>query len=158
MNFKLALAGLVVAVGLSTPALAHGGHGYHGGAGYHGGHGYHGGYGHQASYGSRGWDFLGSRVVNHYAERDRVPAAGARRYTQVRLCANNRAVRLYDVDVVFRNGGRQDLQVRSVLRPGECTRAIDLRGNTRDIRFVNLAYQTVGRHSGRRAEVAVFAR
>lgn len=152
MNIKLAAAGLLVALGLSSPALAYGGHGYHGGPGYSSGYGSHGGYG------SRGWDFLGSRVVSHQAERDRVPAPGARRYTQVRLCASNRAVRLYDVDVVFRNGGRQDLQVRNVLRPGECTRAIDLRGNTRDIRFVNLAYQTVGRNVGRRAEVSVFAR
>lgn len=138
MNLKHALAGLALVAGLSTPALAHGGHG--------------------AGYGARGWDFLGSRVVSHAAEHDRVPARTARRYTQVQLCASNRAVRLYDVDVVFHNGSRQDLQVRNVLRPGECTRAIDLRGNSRDIRFVNLAYQTVGRHAGRRAEVAVFAR
>lgn len=138
MNLKHALAGLAIVVGLSTPALAHGGH--------------------ASGYGARGWDFLGSRVVSHAAERDRVPAHSARRYTQVKLCASNRAIRLYDVDVVFRNGGRQDLQVRNVLRPGECTRAIDLRGNSRDIRFVNLAYQTAGRNVGRRAEVAVFAR
>jgi hypothetical protein len=152
MNIKLAAAGVIVALGLSSPALAYGGHGYHGAPGYNSGQVY------QAGYGGRGWDFLGSRIVSHQAERDRVPAQGARRYAQVRLCASNRAVRLYDVDVVFRNGGRQDLQVRNVLRPGECTRAIDLRGNTRDIRFVSLAYQTVGRNFGRRAEIAVFAR
>lgn len=138
MNLKHALAGLAIVVGLSTPALAHGSHG--------------------GGYGARGWDFLGSRVVSHSAERDRVSAQSARRYTQVKLCTSNRAVRLYEVDVVFRNGARQDLQVRNVLRPGECTRAIDLRGNSRDIRFVNLAYETVGRNVGRRAEIAVFAR
>ena len=143
MSIKLALAGLVVAVGLSAPALAYG---------YHGGHGPHGGYG------ARGWDFLGSRVVSHYAERDRVNADGYRRYSQVKLCAANRAVRVHDVDVVFRNGGRQDLRVRDVLRPGECTRPLSLHGNGRDIRSVNLAYQTAGRNYGPRAEVAVFAR
>lgn len=140
MNIRRAAAGLVVALALSSPALAYGSHGYPGG------------------YGGRGWDFLGSRVVSHTAERDRVPAQGARRYTQVKLCTSNRPVRLHDVDVVFRNGSRQNLQIRNLLRPGECTRALDLRGNARDIQFVNLAYQTVGRNFGRRAEVAVFAR
>jgi hypothetical protein len=152
MKLKIALASLALVAGLSAPALAHGGHGPHGGHGYHGGYGYHGGHG------GGGWDFLGSRVVSHFGERDRVRADGHRRYSQVKLCASNRAVRVHDVDVVFGNGGRQDLYVRDILRPGQCTRPIDLSGRTRDIRFVNLAYQTAGRNWGPRAEVVVFAR
>lgn len=70
------------------------------------------------------------REVSHFSERDRV----------------------------FANGGRQDLQVRHNLRPGECTRALDLRGNRRDIKFVNMFYQTAGRNFGPKAVVRIFAR
>lgn len=137
MNLKLALAAFALVAGFAQPASAHPPHAHHGG---------------------HGWDFLGTRVVSHRAERDRVNANGYRRYSEVRLCVSNRAVRLHDIDVVFGNGGHQDLSVRSFLRPGECTRPIDLRGYSRDIRFVDLFYQTAGRNFGPRAEVTVFAR
>lgn len=137
MKIKLALAAFALVAGLALPASAHPSHAYRGG---------------------HSWDFLGARVVSHRAEQDRVHAAGYRRYSEVKLCVSNRAVRLHDIDVVFGNGRHQDLSVRSFLRPGECTRPIDLRGDRRDIRFVDLFYQTAGRNFGPRAEVTVFAR
>lgn len=140
MKLKLALSALILAAGLAAPASAHvPGHG-----GWYGG--------------GSSWDFLGARQVRHFTEQDRVFARGFRHYTQVKICVYNRPIRLYDLDVVFGNGGHQDLHVRHFLRPGECTRALDLRGRSRDIRFVNMVYQTAGRDFGPRAEVRVFAR
>jgi hypothetical protein len=144
MKIKLALASLLVAAGLAAPASAHS-YSYHPHA-------------HHVGFGGPQWDFLGAREVNHFSEQDRIYAQGFRKYSQVRICVYNRAVRMQDVDVVFRNGGHQDLQVRHFLRPGECTRAIDLAGNRRDIRFLNLFYQTAGRNFGPKAVVRVFAR
>lgn len=139
MKLKLTLAGLILAAGLAAPASAAHPHGGGWGAGY-------------------GWDFLGAREVRHFAEYDRVPARGYRTYSQIKICVINRAVRLYDLDVVFRNGGHQDVHARHFLRAGECTRAIDLRGYRRDIRFVSMKYETAGRNFGRSAVVQVFAR
>jgi hypothetical protein len=138
MKLKLAIASLLLAAGLVSPAAAFPHHG-----------GWGGGY---------GWDFLGAREVRHFTEQNRVFARGHRNYSQVKICVYNRPIRLYDLDVVYANGGHQDLRVRSVLRPGECTRAMDLRGFRRDIRFVNMVYQTAGRDFGPRAMVRVFAR
>lgn len=143
MNIKLALASLLVAAGLAAPASAYSPYSYPHHVGFGGGH---------------SWQFLGAREVNHFAERDRIFAPGNQRFSQVKICVSHRAVRMQDIDVVFRNGGHQDLQVRQFLRPGECTRALDLRGNRRDIRFVNLIYQTAGRNFGPKAVVRVFAR
>ena len=143
MNIKLALAGLVVAAGLAAPASAYSPYSYSHHVGFGGGH---------------SWQFLGAREVSHFSERDRIFAQGNQRFSQVKICVSNRAVRMQDIDVVFRNGGHQDLQVRHFLRPGECTRALDLRGNRRDIRFLNLVYQTAGRNFGPKAVVRVFAR
>ena len=143
MNIKLALASLLVAAGLAAPAAAHSPYPYPHHVGFGGGH---------------SWEFLGAREVNHFSEVDRIHAQGFRKYSQVKICVSNRAVRMQDVDVVFRNGGHQDLQVRHFLRPGDCTRPLDLAGYRRDIRFLNLVYQTAGRNFGPRAVVRVFAR
>ena len=72
------------------------------------------------------------------------------------LCVYNQPVRMYDLDVRFHNGGVQDVSVRNVIGAGQCTRAIDLNGQRRDIQSVSLAYRALG--FGRGALVRVFAR
>ena len=54
-------------------------------------------------------------------------------------------LRLRDFDVRFANGTRQDVDTRAVLPAGRCTRAIDLRGNRRDIDSVRLRYEPIAR-------------
>lgn len=138
MKLKLVLASALLAAGLALPASAHG---------YPG-----------PSYGWNAWQLLGSREVQHYGERDTIFAPGYQQYRQVRLCAYRRPVRLYDVDVVFRNGGHQDVGVRRILYPGQCTNALDLRGHRRDVQLVKLAYETIGYPRGPRAVIQVYAR
>lgn len=145
MKLKLAFAAALVALGMASPAMAHGG-----------------GYG-PASYGHRhsAWELIGTRQVNFRTERDTVFAHGHERYRQIMVCAYRRPVRLYDLDVRFGNGMRQDVPVRAVLDAGQCTRAIDLFGRHRDIRSVSFIYRSLGRgwgyHHGP-AVVQVFAR
>jgi hypothetical protein len=43
--------------------------------------------------------------------------------------------------VRFRNGGHQDVSIRQRINPGECTRAIDLNGDDRDIVSVSMLYE-----------------
>ena len=103
------------------------------------------------------WQLVGQRLVDQRLKRDAIPVAGRQTHQQIMICAYNRPVRLNDVDVRFMNGRAQDVAVRNVLQPGTCTRAIDLNGNRRDIRTVNLAYQTMG-WGHAKALVKVFAR
>lgn len=135
MKLKLVLAGALLTLGLAAPASAH-----------------------IANPGWQQWQLIGTRDVRNHADHDTIFAQGHDRYRQVKLCVYQRPVRLYDLDVVYRNGGHQDLNVRNVLRPGECTRAIDLDGNRRDIKFVTMAYETIGRHFERHGVVRVYAR
>jgi hypothetical protein len=135
MKLKLALAGAVLTLGLALPASAH-----------------------VPGPWAPSWDLLGARTVRHFAEHDTIPAFGHRHYRQIKICAYNKPVRLYDLDVVFRNGGHQDVAVRNVLNPGQCTRSIDLYGQRRDVQFVHMAYQTLGWNHGSRAFVRVYAR
>ena len=138
MKIATALTGLMLTLGLIAPASAHPRFG--------------------GGWGPGSWDVIGTREVQHRTDRDRIFAAGPQRYSQVKLCVYNRPIRLYDLDVVFHNGGHQDVSTRNFLRPGECTRAIDLNGDRRNIQFLNMVYETTGPNFGPRAFVRVFAR
>ena len=140
MKVKLAIASVLLTLGLAVPASA---------VPYGPGPG-HGGW--------QQWRLLGSREVAHVGDRDSIFTPGFQQFKQMKLCAYRRPVRLYDLDVVFRNGGHQDVSVRRILNPGECTRAIDLYGNRRDIQRVSMVYRTLGFPRGPRAVVQVFAR
>jgi hypothetical protein len=105
------------------------------------------------------WVLLGEKTVSLTGDRDVVSARGEGAFSRIRLCVRRRPVRFYDLDVVFGNGGRQDLQIRSVIGPGDCTRAIDIRGGRRFIRRIILQYETVNAYgAGARAIVEVYGR
>ena len=95
-----------------------------------------------------GWRTIGySRVDGR--DTDTIYAPGNSRQREIRLCALNAPLRLRDFDVRFANGGRQDVNTRATLPAGRCTRAIDLRGNRRDIQSVRLRYEPFRRGFGR---------
>lgn len=109
------------------------------------------------------WVLLGEKTVSLNGDRDVVRAAGEGSFRRIRLCIRRRAVRFFDLDVVFGNGARQDLNIRRVIGPGDCTRAIDLRGGRRFIRRIILNYQTVNPYGtgslfGPQAIVEVYGR
>jgi endonuclease YncB( thermonuclease family) len=87
-----------------------------------------------------GWETIGSREVNGVLDRDTIVVRGNERFRALRLCAQRRPVRVYDADVEFANGSRQDLRASSLLSPGECSRPFNLAGKRRDIRSVQLSY------------------
>lgn len=103
------------------------------------------------------WRMLGQREVNDRVDRDVISVPGGRRFGQVRLCAYDHAVRIYDIDVRFRNGGNQDVKVRALLQPGTCTRSIALNGPRRNISSVAFTYESasLGRS---KAQVRLFGR
>lgn len=102
-------------------------------------------------------DFLGERLVAYNSETDVIPVPGAERYRSVRLFVKVHAVRFTDVDVIFANGGGQDIKMRKIIGPGDCTRWINLRGPRRDIRRIVLRYDTYG-NNGPRALVQAFGK
>lgn len=149
MKLKLALAGALLTFGLASPALAAPNFGPQQ-ASYHGVR-------------NMAWEQIGSREVSFRAERDVIIARGNDRHRQIMVCVYRQPVRMLDLDVRFANGGHQDLGVRNVIGAGQCTRAIDLNGQRRNIRSIALGYKTIAGHrfGGRFAQTAlvrVFAR
>ncbi len=102
------------------------------------------------------WDLLGTRDVRDRTERDTIVVEGPRQFERIRLCVYRQPVHFIDLDVRFANGGHQDVSVRQRINPGECTRAIDLNGDDRNIASVSMVYEETS-FRRRHATVRLFA-
>ena len=94
----------------------------------------------------RGWRTVAYTRVNG-RDTDTIRMRGHVRERAIRLCAINQPLNLRDFDIRYQNGGHQDVNTRAVLRAGTCTRAVDLRGQRRDIKTVRLRYSPIYRSS-----------
>lgn len=103
------------------------------------------------------WDVIGVRDVRDRTDRDTIVVEGHRRFERIKLCVYRNPVHFLDVDVRYRNGGHQDVSVRQRLNPGQCTRAIDLNGDERDIATVSLLYEETSWRRGAHATVRLLA-
>jgi hypothetical protein len=103
-----------------------------------------------------GWSVIGVREVKDRTERDTIVVEGRRAFDRIKLCVQKNPVHFIDVDIHFRNGGHQDVQVAERISPGQCTRAIELQGGDRDIARVDLVYEETSFRRAR-AKVKLFA-
>jgi hypothetical protein len=110
------------------------------------------------AYAQGGWDTIGTRDVGWNNDRDTIPVRGAARYRQIRLCAFGGPVHMMDLDVRFANGGHQDVNVRSLIRAGSCTRNIDLNGQDRNMTSISVLYERARIRWRRNPQVRVQAR
>ena len=96
----------------------------------------------------RNWRTIAYTQVNG-RDTDTIRLPGTARYRQLRLCVFNGPIEMRDLDVRYRNGGHQDVNVRQLLRPGSCTRNIDLSGHRRDVTAIRLKYSPLARRMAR---------
>jgi hypothetical protein len=90
----------------------------------------------------RGWRTIAVKRVDG-RDTDNIYLPGFTRQRAVRVCAMNAPLHLRDFQIRFANGGRQDVATRAIIAPNTCTRAIDLRGNRRDIERIRLRYEPI---------------
>jgi hypothetical protein len=96
------------------------------------------------------WVELGCQQVGFRADRDTI-RVGRRegRFSAIRVLVRGNAVEMLDLKVVYASGDPDDIQVRSVIRPGDRTRPLDLRGWERAIDRVEMVYRAVPNFRGR---------
>lgn len=101
---------------------------------------------------------LGCQSVGFIADRDTIRVGRAEgRFKAVQLRVTQNAIDMRDLKVVYGNGNADDLQVRSNIRAGGQTRWIDLKGEGRAIREINLAYASRPNFKGQ-ARVCAYGR
>jgi hypothetical protein len=103
-------------------------------------------------------ELLGCRSVGFINDRDTIGvgrADGRFRAIQLRVTGND--INMRDLKVVYGNGSVDDLAVRSDIRAGGETRWIDLKGERRAIRAINMTYASRPNFRGQ-ANVCVYGR
>ena len=106
------------------------------------------------------WERLGCEDVRRGADRDEI-RVGRRegRYSAIRLEASGNDVEILDLRVIYANGQPDDISVRSEIREGDRTRALDLRGRDRAIDRIEIVSRKDFQGRGRgRARVCVYGR
>lgn len=88
------------------------------------------------------WERLGCQKVGFLADHD-VVRVGRRdgKFKAIRLEVGGNAVYMNDLKVVYGNGVPDDIPVRSEIRQGGQTRAIDLKGRDRVIDRIEMTYR-----------------
>ena len=91
----------------------------------------------------RGWELLGSKKVGFIADRD-VIQVGRRegRFRAVKVRVKDAPIHMTDLKVIYTNGQPDDLPIRSEIRAGGESRAIDLKGRERAIKEVQMVYRS----------------
>jgi hypothetical protein len=103
------------------------------------------------------WDQIATREVRERMETDVVSLPGGREFRRLKVCVYRNPVHFRDMDVRFRNGGRQDVSLRSRINAGGCTRVIDLEGGSRDVQTITMRYEETSRGRLQTATVRIFA-
>jgi hypothetical protein len=88
------------------------------------------------------WEELGCGSVGASPDRDSI-RVGRRegRFSAIQLRVRGNRVNIIDLKVIYDRGPPDDIRVRSLIRDGGETRALDLRGERRVIDRVDLTYK-----------------
>ncbi|MDO9381802.1 MAG: hypothetical protein Q7T86_02970 [Hyphomicrobiaceae bacterium] len=93
--------------------------------------------------GKRSWELLGSQKVGFLIDKD-VIQVGRKDgdFSKIKIVVKGNDVEFKDVDIVYGNGQKDDIQIRNRIKAGGETRAVDLKGGDRFIKRVEFVYKS----------------
>lgn len=108
------------------------------------------------SWDSTGWTLLGSQWVDGKRDRDVIRYDRKDRFDRITLVVSESDLELIDFVVVFGDGERWEPKLKHHFREGQRTHALDLPGENRMIKEIDLVYANTP--GGGRARVEVYAK
>jgi hypothetical protein len=89
------------------------------------------------------WERLGCQKVGFITDKDVIRVGrGEGRFKSIRLQVSGNKVYMDDLKVIYANGEPDDIPVRSEIRAGGQTRPLDLRGERRAIKEIEMKYHS----------------
>jgi hypothetical protein len=90
------------------------------------------------------WTVLGQRDVYRGPDRHVFDVTDATLYGEIQLCVARQAVRFLRVEIRFRGGDSQNVELNSVLPNDHCMAGINLTGAVREVSQVAVIYHAPG--------------
>lgn len=104
------------------------------------------------------WDLLGTRTVNYAVDHDEIVVTGWEgKFDAVKLKVLKGAINMHRFVVHFANGGKQEIELKNNFAPGQESRVVDLTGDDRVIRRIEIWYDTKNK-SKKRAIIQVWGK
>ena len=89
------------------------------------------------------WEQLGCQKVGFLVDKDVIHVGRAEgKFRSIRLSVSGSKVHMMDLKVIYANGQPDDIPVREEIRAGGQTRALDLKGERRAIREIEMVYRS----------------
>src|SRR5262245_56896112 len=103
------------------------------------------------------WTYLGQANVDGRVDRDRISVGRGRgRFQRIQIRVERAPIEFHRVVVHYANGRSEEVAVRQRIPSGGQTRAIDLRGDDRNIDSVEFFYARGGWRYGRTPRVRLY--
>jgi Protein of unknown function (DUF2541) len=103
------------------------------------------------------WTYLGQANVDGRVDRDRISVGRGRgRFQRIQIRVDRAPIEFHRVIVHYANGRSEEVNVRQRIPAGGQTRAIDLRGDDRNIDSVEFFYARGGWRYGRTPRVRLY--
>lgn len=104
------------------------------------------------------WVVLGKRVVNMKADHDEIPVTIVKgTFKKIKFKVLHAPIYVNNFRVIYGNGTSENFVIKRKFQAGHESRVIDLIGNNRIIKKININYKTVPKGKGK-AEVVVFGK
>ncbi len=104
------------------------------------------------------WKEIGEVKANYGGDHDAIFVQGPfDDFRKVKLKVSSADVNMQRMVITYDNGGKDEIPLKFVIREGETSRVIDLKGGKRSLRKIEFWFDTKGRFSGK-ARVTVFGR
>jgi hypothetical protein len=105
---------------------------------------------------SKGWVKLGERDVDGKVDKDTIAVGKAEgKFTKLTMLVDKSDLDLLDFEVTFGNGEKYNPKIKHVFKEGSRTRVLDLPGDERMIKTIDLKYKNFA--GGGKAHVEVWA-
>ncbi|MFH0894411.1 MAG: hypothetical protein V2A54_08235 [Bacteroidota bacterium] len=89
------------------------------------------------------WVLLGKRVVNYAVDHDEIPVgAGLGDFKAIKIKVTKAALNMHRCVIHYKNGTKQEVELKNNFTPGSESRVIDLVGNERIITHISFWYDT----------------
>jgi hypothetical protein len=89
------------------------------------------------------WEQLGCQKVGFTADKDTIRVGrGEGKFKSIRLQVSGNKVYMMDLKVIYANGQPDDIPVRDEIRAGGQTRPLDLKGERRAIKEIEMVYRS----------------
>jgi hypothetical protein len=103
------------------------------------------------------WTYLGQANVDGRVDHDRISVGRWRgRFQRIQIRVERAPIEFHRVVVHYANGRSEEVQIRQRIPSGGQTRAIDLRGDDRNIDSVEFLYARGGWRYGRTPRVRLY--